>query len=125
MLVNLDYEQFEIQDGVTIDIKPLNVGHYQKVLKYISRLGVVSEDDPEKGVAQFSDPEVAILIETLIPIYSQNLKGIELKEKGATRAATVKDLTKHAAFMPMCFTIMIQIFTISSIKEDESKQIKK
>jgi len=127
MLVDLDYDKFIVQDGVSVDVKPLNVRDYQRILRYIADLGIVGEDADEAGVGidQFSRPEVAILIKDILPAYSANLEGVQIKQHGKVRDAKIKDLIEHSAFLSMCFSILFQIFTISSIKEEEHKEIKK
>lgn len=126
MIIDLDFTTFEIPDtDATIDVKPLSVEAYQKILKIMASVSGDGMDATQLGLQQLGSPEVATIAKDILPKFTANLKGIRIKQNGTETEATVEDLTKHGAFLQLCFTILIHLFTISGMKKEEGTKIKK
>lgn len=131
MLVNLDYQECEIQEDITIEVKPLETLAYQKVMGFLKDNGFLNSeklDEKTKGKkAQeaFSKPEVFKLMQEILPDHCQNLKGVRVKLGGEERDATIEDLVKHGAFMTLCINILVKVFTTSSLTPKEIDSVKK
>ena len=125
MLLNLDYTVFEIPEtDITIEIKPLSVEAYQGILSIMAKMNL-SGDAVESGLEQMSSPEILKLASELIPKFTRNLKGISIRENGSVIDATIEDLLKHGALLQICFTVIMQLFSISSITKEETSKVKK
>ena len=125
MLINLDYDTFEIPEtDATIEVRPLNVVSYQKILKVMAGVGEIG-DSVSAGLEQLSNPKILEIASEVLPNFTKNLKGIQIQQDGNIVDATVADLIKHGAFLQMCFQILLHLFTISGIKKEDEQKIKK
>ena len=129
MFVNLDYQEFEVQEGITLEIKSLDTQSYQRVMGFLSGGGFDKDIDEETRVAKlqksFSSPEIFDLIKGLLPVHCRNIKGLSLRFDGVERIATVEDIVSHGVFLTMCVNILVKIFTNSVIAKGEAEKIKK
>lgn len=126
MLLNLDYQRVEISEGVTIEVKALDVKDYHSLTKFTMKImECQSEDDkPEiAGLKQLSNDDLMAVGSEMIPKYCQNLEGVEITESGSTRQAKVEDLIKYGAFSPLIIVVLTKLFEVSTIKNDD--QLKK
>jgi len=125
MLIDLDYSTFEIPDtDAKIQVKSLSVEAYQKILGVMAKMETTG-DDVQSGLVQLSNPEVLLVAKEILPGFTKDLTGIQIKENGKTVDATTDDLLKHGAFLQMCFTIIMHLFTISGVKQEDVKKVKK
>jgi len=129
MFVNLDYQEFEVQEGITMEIKSLDTLSYQRVMGFLSGGGFDQSVDAkiraEKLQKSFSSPEIYELLKDLLPKHCRNLKGLNLRVDGVERIATIDDIVSHGVFLTMCVNIMVKIFTNSAISKGEEDVIKK
>ena len=96
MFVNLDYQEYVIEghNGVSIEVCSLESSHYQKVMQFMDKQGLLG-GDAKNAAKVFVDPEIKNMLSEIIPAYSRNLKGIKIKEKGGSeKEADKKDLVK-------------------------------
>lgn len=135
MLVSLGYKKMELQQGVTIMVKQLNVEAYQKLISVISTFAKSQNEDMTEqqvmlnGLEQMSNTEVVRIAKEIIPAHCKDLEGIDLEDDsdGETkiRTATVSDLFEIGALLPFVVAIIFELFRISSISEDDTKKLKK
>ena len=130
MLVVLDYQHFDFEDGFSLDMKPLNVADFQKILSHMKGFNFRGDSDDmdmaiSMGFEQLADANLAKLSKEIIPAYCQSLKGIQAQENGVVRDCVVDDLTNQGAFLPVCLKIIMKLFTISSLTEQEIEDVKK
>ena len=133
MLVNLDYQNYELtQDksgeniptGITCQIKPLEFGLYQKILAFIGSRAESLQDET-KAMAEMNDPELMPIIQEVLPAYCRNLSGLEMMIEGEKKPVAVADLLKYGAFYGFAMQIFFRIFAISTLNEEETETIKK
>jgi len=127
MLINLDYIKCDLEtfEGVSISLKPLDVQSYQKLIKLVSSMGILSETDIDFSIENFSKPDLLKISKELIPKFSENLAGIQIQQDGEEREAVVEDLFNHSALLPLNLTILFKLFTLSQISADDVVETKK
>lgn len=128
MYVDLDYRQFDLGDGASIEIKPLNSDTYQKMLTFMTNSSISSDMDDEaiaSATKYLTDPDFLIIVNEIIPEHCRNLSGITIKQDGAERAATINDLLKIGAFLTTRMNIAMKLFNISTLTEGEKSDVKK
>lgn len=116
----------EVLIDAFIEMKPLNVLDYQRILGLIGE-GYSKEGDSEGAIEirKMADPRIAELIKEILPKYCKNLIGFEVVEKGSTREATIEDFVSFAAFFNFSFKVLIDLFSLSSISDKEEDSLKK
>ena len=119
MLIDLDFRPFELPGlaGVTVDVRPLQVGAYQDALR------VLQPHQKEGGAnayAMMADGAFLDVAKRIFPEHVRNLSGIELRVNGETRAAKVEDLYSHGALFPTALGIMAHLLAISMLSETEA-----
>lgn len=128
MILDLDYRTWEIPntDGATLDIRPLEIGPYQKIISMLASNTAEKDGDAAQiGMRNMSKPELMKLSLEIIPLHCQNLKGLKVKQAGAIRDLTIDELTKQGACAVICFQILTQLFAISALSKEESEAVKK
>lgn len=128
MYVDLDYREFELGDGASIEIKPLDSKSYQTMLEFMTHSSITG--DAEQGnmasaTKHFTNPKFAKLIKQVLPSHCRNLFGITIKEDGNERSAVIDDLLEIGAFLTMRMNIMMKLFNISTLTLQEETEIKK
>ena len=129
MLLDLDYQKFQIANTeASIEIKPLSVDAYQKLIRLLSSMGLSGMDEDsavEDGLKRLGDEKLLSLIQEIIPSHCTNLKGVELKESGAIREAKIEDLIQYGACIQFFFPVLMQLFSISTLSAEQEKDAKK
>jgi len=129
MLLNIDYQTFEIPGGdATIDIKPLEVNAYQKLIRLISDIGIADVKEEAaiaEGLKRLGDEKLLSIIQEIIPDHCQNLKGVEIQENSSKRIASIEDLIKYGASIQFFFPVLLQLFAISTLSAKETDVLKK
>jgi len=131
MKVNLSSRIFEIEKGVTVKVRPLDQGDYQRVMAFMASMS--PQDNKELGEEQrsafymekFSSPILREVSDEIVPKYCKNLEGMTIEDETGERAAVVDDLTKHTVFMLYCVNILTHLFTISTMSPKQENHVKK
>lgn len=128
MLISFDYETFELQEGVSIDIKPLDKQSYQLLIRLLSKMqlsGTESNEQIESGFRSLGDEQLSKAIEQIIPKNCKNLRGIQKKQNGAVEDASIEDLISHGSSISFFLPVLIQMLNITSISSEDQKTLKK
>jgi len=132
MLLKLGWEKFELENGISIELKPLDSASYQKVLSLINSLKKANSDSmnelelQEFGLDQISNPELLEIAQDIIPKNSRDLKGIQIEnEDDEIINAKVEDLFNVGALIHLILPILFELFHRSSLQKEESEELKK
>lgn len=121
MQINLDYTPFKPQgiDGVDMDLKPLSFSSYQEIARLFGAMRAGEGD--LFAVEKLGKEEIKTVAERVFPTHVGEVRGITIAEGGTTRPATVVDLTRHGAFLPLCLIILTELLTRASMSMTEGK----
>ncbi len=126
MILNLDYQELELSNGVTIEAKSLQSSDYHQLANFTVGLVESSKSGESNdliGLKQLSNDKLLEVGKAIIPNYCKNLKGISVIEQGSEREATVEDVISYGAFSPFIIAILTKLFEISTIRNE--KELKK
>lgn len=122
MILNLDYTEVTLSEGVTVEVKPMSVGDYQHVLKFLMQVSALEKsgkDATEVAIESLSNENASQLCQSLLPAYAKNLKGIEINENGSKREAVCEDLLKYGGLSVLLIPFITQLFNVSGVKDGE------
>lgn len=144
MLLNLDYETYNIPDSeASIDIKALEAEPYQKLVRFLSSLDLlkskkneeveeneevekkIDSKEVENGLKQMGDANLLKIIQEIIPKYCSNLQGVKVRENGKTEDATVEAVIRSSVAVQFFLPILMKLFSISTLSKEESETLKK
>ncbi len=133
MLLNLDWQDFEISEGLTCRVKPLEFWAFQKMV------GIFQKDYMEEGDVEsakkklmesnpINNPELEVVTADVLPHHAKDLKGLEIITEGSggeKREATIEDLVTISQLKMLSIQVLMQIFSISSVMGAERKELGK
>lgn len=124
MLLNLDYEQinFPSIEGATIEIKPLDVQTFQKIIPIIKETNS-SDNVQEVGLTQMSSPKMIKLINDTLPRFTRNLQGVQVKKNNEVSEASIQDLMQVGSMLPNLFALLMKLVTFSQLTEEQEKKV--
>ena len=129
MLLVLDYQKEEFEEGYSVECKPLSVMAYQKVARMFSSVMNITQGSEEElsiiGLDQMSNELLAKTAEEVLPDHCGKIDGINIQQGGQVRPATIEDVVSHGAFLPTALAILMRLFQISSLSSDEETLVKK
>lgn len=128
MYVNLDYQEFELGDGATIEVRPLDSDAYQKLLTFMTQSSVtedMSHEDMSTATKNLTNPDFINLIAEILPGHCRNITGVNIRQDGIERNATIEDLMSIGAFFTTRINIVMRLFNISTLTEQEETDVKK
>ena len=118
MEFDIGAREFELGDGATCMLKPLNVIDFQKVLKLmdeISKAGAKGKGKKDGASQSIADLEsMHPVAKDLLPNYVTEVKGITVTDGNEKRDATVKDIINQGAFMVVQMNMLTGLMNISS-----------
>ena len=129
MLLIVDYQKVEFEEGFSVEMKPLDVVSYQAVTKLLSAIQpsstMASEEMAIYGFEQMSNELLTQVANKVIPAHCRNLTGIQIKEEGSIRDATIDDIIAQGAFIQIAFSIITRLFSMSTLSAQEEEAVKK
>ena len=122
MLLDLDYRPYSPPDmpGVSMRVRPLSLGAYQEVAKLLSGLNTEGGGHPDL-LKELGEPRLAAAMAAILPAHVTGLTGVQVREDGATRAIEAADLAKYGPLHPLGTLILLHLFSISVLSEDDAK----
>ena len=127
MKLNLNYRPVSLAEGVTLEVRPLQVWAYQLALPVVIKaMQSAGSEESSNGLAQLSDPLLKDCVQQVLPKHVRNLKGILVEtDDGQERVATVEDLVNEGMLFPMAFRALTYLIGISNLSEVEADTLKK
>ena len=127
MLLDLDYRTVGLSLGpqVTLELRPLELGAYHDVVRVLAPVltEVGAPDDPAlngRRLQLLAGEDVRRVAESVIPPHARNLSGVNLREQGSVRPATVEDLVRYGAFTRACLDVLLALLDASRLTPDDA-----
>ena len=123
MLLDLDYRPYNPPEmpGVSMQVRPLTLGAYQEVAKLLSGLRGGEEGKHPDLLRELGEPRLATAMAAILPTHVKEMRGVQVREEGATRSIEAADLAKYGPLHPLGTLILLHLFSISVLSEDDAK----
>lgn len=133
---NEDGEKVKTPTGIKMMIKPLSYEANQEMMIYAQKNSDIKDLEKslesEEGeasieLATINNPDLPILLKTVIPPHVKDLEGLEFKPEGKEefRPVTIEDLLAHGCFMTLALSVFTKLSAISNFLEGEKQEAKK
>lgn len=130
MLLDLDWQEFQMNKDVKMMVKPLDFPSYQRIMS-IFKVGVGENIDNEsknklaESFNPMTNPEMADVIKEILPKHVKDVTGLQIKLDGEIKDATIGDIVSISQCVLISVSIMMQVFSISNIVGDAREEGKK
>ena len=125
MLINFDWERYEVMEGVSCEVNELSFEQYQVVQGFLKK-----HDVGTKGKADFSSlsPEVFRDLSSVVLVHgARNLQGVQYQENGEIHDAVMEDIVQNkgnkVAFFLLGMKILTKVLSKTSLAQEELKGI--
>lgn len=132
--LNLDWRQYAVPgvDGLVVDVRPLEVWAYQKVLAAVAsvnkadaREGETPEQHSARAAAEqltrLTQTDIGALAKDVFAKHLRNPRGLTIRINGSERSVEIDDLHIHASLMMPAIFILAHLLTISVLTGAEEK----
>lgn len=112
-----EWEKIELDDGVTVEIKPLSLSSYHQLLAFMMPYmssGELKNEDSQKIMLDSRLPEI---LNDIIPPHIQKIDGINLDGK----AITPELFVQQSQLLMMNILVLGSLMSHSSLSGDEEK----
>lgn len=131
MFIDFDWSRYDLNDEVHCMIKPLEEWALQEVMKLFQN-EMKEGDTPEMVKAKFSNvdilmkPEIPELAKKVLPEHAKDLEGLEVRFEGEEkRKATIQDIATSPKMKLTAVTMLMYIFSKSSLGMNKMENLKK
>lgn len=122
MLIDLEYRPFEFPalSGVTCRVRPLEVWAYQSIMNAVSPHQHTEADGRPTVdmLALAMTPDTVEIVSRIIQAHVTDLRGLEIRADGETRAAVLADIVKYGTLWPSALALMAHLISVSVLTDD-------
>lgn len=122
--IDQKWREMEIGDGVTAEIRPLNIGSYHQAIGLMLKHSTDGNNN-EMSRALMADPDMLPIIKEIVPENIRNIKGVEVQDAdGNVRGLEPADLCEFGACMGFAITALAKLIEVSQLTGTEIKNSK-